>query len=701
MRIISLLLVFIMSVSGLQAGVFFVTNTDDSGPGSFRQAIMDANSFSDLDFILFTVPSVSTVRITLLTQLPDITGPVYINGREQGGIGYSGPPPVELDGSGLIANEVGIRILASGCTVNGLSIGGFETGIHIQGNNNYIFGNYLGLYSDGSVNPNRIGINLNVSNNNIIGSDINGKGDNAEKNIISGNATGIRLSQSSLNFINGNFIGTDITGGLAVPNSGNGIEVFSNSNSNSIGQNSTDARNIISGNGGNGVSITNSNDNLITGNFIGTDLTGNAGMPNNGSGIELEGSDNTVIGGALILERNIISKNHLHGISLKGNSDLTQVYNNFIGLGRDGTIALGNGSDGIRISEGAGRSFIGFADDRANTIANNDGNGINVLDDGGTGNAFLGNSIYNNALLGIDLNNDGITTNDPQDIDNGPNKLQNFPAIESVTINPSDVNIKGSMFGEPLKTYELEFFSNTSADPSGYGEGSTYIGTTTVTTDATGKAEFSFVIFKSISSGNFISSTATGPDFSTSEFSGPYDGTLPLTLLSFEVQKGADYAFLQWKVAMEKNVKHYAIYSSENGVDYDSIGYVPSKGDQYYQYTDFFKYKENLYYKFKTIDYDGSFFFSPVKALNKGIQIKSSFIHPNPASANLTIDLIGYDEEEISIKIVSTDGKVVYDEADVYMERIVIPVNGYASGFYSVLIYTKNDLECIPLNIMR
>ncbi|WP_028978614.1 T9SS type A sorting domain-containing protein [Sporocytophaga myxococcoides] len=701
MRIISLLLFFIISVHRLQAAVYFVDNVNDSGPGSFRQAILEANSFPDQDFILFTVPSVSNIRISLMTQLPDIIGPVYINGMEQGGIGYSGPPPVEIDGNGLTLNEAGIRILASQCTVTGLSIGGFDTGIHIQGDNNYIFGNYIGLFRDGSVNPNTIGINLNAANNNIIGSDLNGKGDSREMNIISGNATGIRLNQSTLNSINSNLIGTDITGTLAIPNTENGIELISNSNTNSIGRNSPFARNVISGNGSNGISINASNGNSVIGNLIGTDITGNAGIPNIISGIELVDSDNTVIGGALISERNIISKNQLHGILLKGNSNQNEVYNNYIGLGSDGTTALGNGSDGIRIAEGAGRNFIGFSGDRANVIAHNSGNGINVTTDGGSGNGFLGNSIYNNALLGIDLNNDGVTANELKDIDTGPNKLQNFPVLESVIINPSDVNINGTMFGEPLTFYELEFFSNSIPDPSGYGEGSEYIGTTVVTTDADGKAEFNLVLFESVPSSSFISSTATGPDFSTSEFSGPYDGTLPVTLLSFELQAKEGIAILQWKVALERNVKHYAIYSSENGIDFDSIGHVPSNGNQSYQYSDYINYKERLYYKFKTTDYDGSYSFSPVKYLGGHDQVKSSFIHPNPCSSNFIINLSGYDQDEISIKVVGVDGKIVFDESYVNMYTISIPTNSYASGLYYVLIYSEKDFESIPLNVVK
>lgn len=703
MRILRLLLFFMISISGqrLQAAIYSVENTNDSGPGSFRQAILDANAFQDNDFIVFIVPSVSNIRITISTQLPDITGPVYINGTEQGGIGYSGPPPVELVGNGLTANEVGLRLLASGCTVTGMSIGGFETGIHIEGDNNFIFGNYVGLFRDGSVNPNSTGIYLNSANNNIIGSDINGKGDNREINVISGNVTGIRLEQSTLNSISRNFIGTDISGTLAIPNAGNGIELLLNSNSNNIGQNSALARNIISGNGSNGISINGSNSNIILGNHIGTDITGNAGIPNIQSGIELVNSAMTIIGGELLPERNIISKNQLHGILLKDNSSQTEVYNNYIGLGSNGTSALGNGSDGIRIAEGAGINFIGFSGNRANIIAHNSGNGINVSHDAGSRNGLLGNSIYQNGLLGIDLNNDGVTLNDLQDTDAGPNNLQNFPVIESVIINPSDVNIKGTMFGEPLKSYELEFFSNSTADPSGYGEGSKYIGTTMVTTNAAGKAEFNLVLFETIPASNFISSTATGPDFSTSEFSGPYDGTLPVTLLSFDLQAAVNIATLQWKVALEKNVKHYVIYSSENGIDFDSIGYVPANGNRSYQYKDFINYKENMYYKFKATDYDGTNYYGPVKALNVLDKVKSVFIYPNPCNVSLNIDLSGYDHHEVSVKLVSPDGKIIYNESFLNMKKIHIPIDSYASGVYNVLITTEQDFESIPLHIMK
>jgi CSLREA domain-containing protein len=131
---------------------------------------------------------------------------------------------------------------------------------------------------------------------------------------------------------------------------------------------------------------------------------------------------------------------------------------------------------------------------------------------GGTGNALRRNSIYDNGALGIDLGTDRVTPNDSGDADTGPNDLQNFPMLRG-----SYSQIEGRLNSAAGKTYTLDFFSNPACAASGYGEGQTYLGATTATTDAHGNVYFKANI--AVPEGQFVTATATDANGSTSEFS--------------------------------------------------------------------------------------------------------------------------------------------------------------------------------------
>jgi len=135
-----------------------------------------------------------------------------------------------------------------------------------------------------------------------------------------------------------------------------------------------------------------------------------------------------------------------------------------------------------------------------------------------TGNRIQANSIYANAALGIDLGNDGVTANDAADPDLGPNKLQNYPVIEAVMLGAS-TRVVGSVNSAPNTEFTLDFYANGLADPTGYGEGERWLGSTLVTTDAGGDATFDVVLPSATTAGEMISATATDPDGNTSEFS--------------------------------------------------------------------------------------------------------------------------------------------------------------------------------------
>jgi hypothetical protein len=178
--------------------------------------------------------------------------------------------------------------------------------------------------------------------------------------------------------------------------------------------------------------------------------------------------------------------------------------------------------DGYSFSPSANNTIGGTVASAGNIIANNGGDGVSVLDpdDSGlnVGNAILSNSIYGNAALGIDLGGDGVTPNHNGGLITGPNGYQNYPVLSSATSSPTQTTINGSLNGAAKTTYTIQFFSNTTADPSGYGQGQTYLGSTSVTTDSTGNVTFTATLNVDLAAGQSISATATDPNGNTSEF---------------------------------------------------------------------------------------------------------------------------------------------------------------------------------------
>src|SRR5262249_40788584 len=147
------------------------------------------------------------------------------------------------------------------------------------------------------------------------------------------------------------------------------------------------------------------------------------------------------------------------------------------------------------------------------------------------GNSIYGNGTANGAnflsTLGIDLGNPGgfgqggLTPNDLGDGDIGPNLLQNFPLISSVTAGASTTTVDGALNSLPSPPFTLDFYSNDGCvgRPQDFLQGRTYIGTDTVTTDAGGHATIHTVLPVAIAAGEKVTATATDPDGNTSEFS--------------------------------------------------------------------------------------------------------------------------------------------------------------------------------------
>jgi uncharacterized repeat protein (TIGR01451 family) len=495
--------------------IFMVNSEADNGPGSLREAIMMANANVGADQINFNLGPMRT--ISLLSALPPITDPLTIDGTTQPG--FTGLPIIEL--TGFLAGDLqaGLVINATGCTIRGLVINRMTgmvaqgSGILIGANGAIIEGNYIGTNILGDTALGNSGSGVRVTN---AGSVTIGGTTAAARNLISANGfSNVDISGGSSTNITvaGNFIGTDAAGTGALTGQ-NGVEVGALASGNTIGGVVAAARNVISGNQF-GVTLGASG-NLVQGNFIGVDVTGTMALGNLAAGVELTDSLNGTVGGTVAGARNIISGNNNRGILLFG-TGLNLIQGNFIGTNAAGTAGIPNFGGGMFFSGGDVNLIGGTTAGTENHIAFNAGSGIHIVS--GENNAILGNRIFSNDNLGINLSDDMVTPNDAGDADTGPNLLQNFPVLTSAAREGGSTRVVGSLQSEMSMQYRIEFFANTSCDGSGNGEGERFLGSVMVTTDAvSGVANFNLLL-PSVLPGQVITSTATNPLNNTSEFS--------------------------------------------------------------------------------------------------------------------------------------------------------------------------------------
>lgn len=532
-----------LAIGDALGSVFVVNTADDHDDGvadatdtSLREAIIAANNHPGVDTIEFQIGS-GVQTISPKFDLPAITDPVIIDGTTQPG--YQGTPLIVLKGTYNPSHQsdfqgpaiYGLRLVAVGTTVRGLAINGFSVGIADQGfgsAGDVIQGCFFGTNvtgTSGTVTGQAI---LLAGSNNLIGGTTPGA-----RNVISGNrGPGITILGTH-NLIEGNLIGTDVTGTRPLANE-SGISIEGNDNT--IGGTATGARNIISANTTDGVDVFGLR-NLLQGNFIGTDITGTQALGNGGFGAQLfgiatptNGGGNTV-GGTSPGAGNLISGNREAGLwfpesIVEGNTPLpVEVQGNLIGTDVTGTMPLGNFGDGIIVStiddtpsriDPIRITIGGTAAGAGNTIAFNGGRGVNIRS--GDHITVLGNAIFSNGGLGIDLGNDGVTLNDPGDVDTGSNQRQNFPVISQALAGPT-TRVIAALDSQPNITYLVSFYASAVADPSGHGEGQRYLGSTMVQTDATGHANVVVELPASTAAGEVLTATATDPDGNTSEFS--------------------------------------------------------------------------------------------------------------------------------------------------------------------------------------
>ncbi len=376
-----------------------VTTTADNGPGSLRAAITQSNADGGGDQIYFNIPGGGVQTIRLQSALPQITAPVTIDGYSQGaltpnnlatpnnlgaGQGTNANLSVQLTGVSSVTTGLDITF-GSGTLIRGLSIFGFSNaGIVIEGGASgvQIAGDFLGTRANGDQAPSGNGVGVLIST--ILGANTIGGTADADRNLISGNAQQGVLLLHGGNTVENDLIGTTKLGNGSLANGQQGVLVEGNKNT--IGGTSAEARNVISGNAGNGVEIFGPNnfqirDNQVIGNYIGTDATGLIADANKQAGVLLNDTNSTIIRGNVIAANNPSKNAQYGGISINTlggplYSTSTQIAGNYIGVAADGVTALGNGYAGILVQDGYLTAIGGTTDAERNIIAGNQGDGI-------------------------------------------------------------------------------------------------------------------------------------------------------------------------------------------------------------------------------------------------------------------------------------------------------------------------------------
>ena len=499
-------LALLLAAPPVVAATFTVTNTSDSGAGSLRQAILDANANAGADTIAFNIPGSDpgcdvggVCTISPLSALPGVSEAVTIDGYTQGGSSPNTNPvgqglntvlTIVLAGDGSFS-RTGLLLDANAITVRGLVIdGGFSHGLEATAHDGIkIAGSFIGTNAAGQTTlGNAEGVYAHLATNLVVGGT-----DPADRNLVSGNTShGALLDTCGGAVVQGNLIGTDALGASSVPNGDFGLEVTSAADADAtIGGSAAGAGNVISGNSSVGLRVGVGAGSTVTvqGNVIGLDVTDTSALPNGAQGAIL--ASKLLFGGTATGEGNHLRNNRFAGISVP------------------------SGTTGVTI--------------RGNRIGSN------------------GYPDWNN--LGVDLGDDHVSTpNDPGDADD----VQNFPAIASATPGSGTTEIEGVLHSKPSTLYTLDFYAHPTCTvfPRAWFEGPIYLGSGDVMTDGSGTGAFDIVVPVQITATQGVTAMATAPDGSTSEFSqrlpfastptsGPTAGGTPITISGTDFEPGA------------------------------------------------------------------------------------------------------------------------------------------------------------------
>ena len=470
------------SITGIDFGFNFdtVVNVNNAGQGSLRQLITNANTLggdatlvqagrpAGIENTLFMISNGTAAAglraannyfsggvgtIAPASALPIISAPLVLDAQAQPG--WTSNPIIELNGTGA-STASGLKVTGGGSTVRGFVVNNFQ------------------------------------------------------------NWYGIELNGSGGNVVAGNYLNLNAAGTAAAP-----LQMFSgvgivNSPNNTVGGVTPADRNVVGGlTNQQGIHIDGaaSTGNVILGNYIGLNAAGTAAIPSS-IGVTVGGSNNT-IGGTAAGAGNVISGNIMYGIYISADGNTVQ--GNRIGLAASGTTTIEN-QYGILIANGQNNAIGGTVAGAVNAISGNRFQGVIVQGATATRNAIRGNAIYGNGTLGIDLGNNGVTANDGSKPAGQPNLYMDFPVFTSATLSGTTLTVAGYVGSAPgqatFANARVEVFKSDN-DPSGYGEGQTYLGF--LTADGNGYFSGSLTV-SGLAGGDRITGTATDGSGNTSEF---------------------------------------------------------------------------------------------------------------------------------------------------------------------------------------
>jgi len=416
---------------------------------------------------------------------------------------------------------------------------------------NLIQGNLIGLDATGAraLGNSLEGIWLASAPSNSIGSPTAGGGNVISGN----GKTALLVQGTAIsNVITANLIGTDISGTASIGNSGSDGIFINGAAGNLIGGVGLFHRNIIAGNDrAIWVYSAGASNTVIQGNFIGTDVTGMNGLGNFAEGVYVEGASRVQIGGASASSGNVISANssapNYRSVVSLTNTIGVVIQGNFIGTKADGVSPLGNLAHGINLWQATNTVIGGLSAEAGNVIANaQDSQRSGIRLRSGVGNAILGNSIHSNPRLGISFNGNTPTANDGCDLDSAFNNgLQNYPVITNAVSDGFATAVKGYLPSAAGQTYLLQFYASPAANVSGNWEGKKFLGLANVSLAG---CTNSFVarLPNGSPAGWRLTATATDASGSTSEFSSSSAvGSVPGLGIS---SAGGQQAALSWLV---------------------------------------------------------------------------------------------------------------------------------------------------------
>jgi hypothetical protein len=504
------------------------------GRVSFREAVTAANNTPGPQTIAFAIPPAEFWLVPDVGLLRLEQGAFFLNdsgttvdfSTQTTNMGDTNPNGPEIGIYGLEPNGWGIAAIfmnGNSCVVKGLGKV-YQRGYAVQivGNTNRV----IGCQIDG---PLHAAVSISgymggpTPSGNIVGGTAPGEGNILTGLVIDGPAEG--------NIVIGNplLIGVEVRGATQ-------FGVIARNNR--IGGPSPAERNIISGAGfygeegfpvGDQVSIVDADGTLVEGNYIGTTADGMHPYPQQIGpvGVEVRDSRATTIRSNLIAGLRVVGYGHAAGLifgqpvfvgAINANTDATMIQGNTIGLAADGITPIATRS-GITVSPLTSSYHALNTLIASNHIASVETIGVFVADLE-SGVTITRNSIHECGGLGIDLAPAGPTPNDPGDGDTGGNRLQNFPVLLSATTTGSAVMIRGTLDSSPSAQFTVEFFASPACDPSGFGEGAAFIGSTPVTTDGAGHAAFALTLPAAVAAGARATATATRLSTGdTSEFS--------------------------------------------------------------------------------------------------------------------------------------------------------------------------------------